>query len=413
MNKDEILDYYKKAAPFIVSFSQNREFVPVYWKNGEKGFGKRPNYIEYEQDLLYFVKRGATSFHVSEERWKDIDKLAEAKREKELNELRIGWDLVIDIDSPDFSVSKLIAKEILKFLKSKNIISFTKYSGNKGFHIIIPWEEFPKKIEWKDKELDLVKEFPRIPRLLIFYIMQKVRKSIENKLNEEVLKAFGFSKETLLNQIEIDMVLVSSRHLFRSVYSLNEKQWLASIPVENISKFSPEDALPEFVQFIEWDFSKLKENSNLEKLIKAALLFDEEKRNERWEKLKEELSKIDELKPRRGRKKKNHPPCIRNILKGLKDGRKRAVFILINYFRRLNYSWEEIRKILYEWNEKNEEPLKERYIEYQIEWHKRKEEEGIRYLPPNCDRLEYYKDMGVCEREKDPRCQKIKNPLNY
>ncbi len=414
MNKKELLQYYKKVAEAIAEFSQNREFVPVYYKNGEKRFGKRPDKVEYAEDVIFYVKKGATSFHVSLERWKDVDALANAKREKDLRELRIGWDLVFDIDSPEFEISKIIAKEICDFLEEKNIPYFVKYSGNKGFHIIIPWETFPKTLERNGKELEISKEFPKLARLVISYVYDRISKKLAKKLEKIVQEYLGISAEEFQKEMVVDTILISTRHLFRAPYSLNEKQWKASIWVENVSNFSPDFADPSLIEDpTNPNFAELEENGNVAKLFKAALLFEETEKWKRLEKVTQEFSIVVEEYPRRGRKRTKHPPCIRNILNGLKDGRKRAVFILINYFRRIGYGWDEIRRILFEWNEKNEEPLKERYIEYQIEWHMRKEAEGIKYLPPNCDNPSYYQDMGVCERDKDPLCQGIKNPLQY
>lgn len=414
MDKKEILNYYRKVAPVIVNFSQNREFVPVYWKDGEKRFGQRPNTIEYEEDLLFYVKKGATSFHVSEERWSDVMKLKEAKREKDLKELRIGWDFVIDIDAPDLRLSKIIGHEITSFYREWGIEYVVKYSGNKGFHIIVPWEEFPKTIEYNGETIELAKVFPEIPRLMISYIFSKIQKKLIKKLQKLSQEILGISGEELSEQILIDAVLISPRHLFRAPYSLHEKSWLASVPVDNINNFVPEMAEPSLIDDpIDLDFSSFKENKNVEKLVIASLLFKE---SERWEKISKIVSAVNikvRIRESKPRKKRELAPCIKNILKGLKDGRKRAVFILINYFRRLGYDWEEIRRILYEWNQKNEEPLKEKYIDYQLEWHKRKEEEGIKYLPPNCNRLEYYQDMGVCEKDKNPKCEGMRNPLSY
>ena len=51
----------------IFEFSQNRECIPRYYE----GFGKRPDMFQYPSDILEQVKKGATSFHCSEELWQD------------------------------------------------------------------------------------------------------------------------------------------------------------------------------------------------------------------------------------------------------------------------------------------------------------------------------------------------------
>src|SRR3989344_1757025 len=89
--------YYSKPEiqKAIFSFSKNREVVPRYFE----GFGKRPDSLQYQGDIFEMVKKGATSFHCSEELWKDPLSIATGMKTEQLNEMRDGWDLLIDIDS--------------------------------------------------------------------------------------------------------------------------------------------------------------------------------------------------------------------------------------------------------------------------------------------------------------------------
>jgi DNA primase large subunit len=100
------------------------------------------------------------------------------------------------------------------------------------------------------------------------------------------------------------------------------------------------------------------------------------------------------------------PPCIKLILQGLKDGKKRALFILMNFFKSLGIEQAEIEKRVEEWNKKNKPQLREGYIKAQFSWQARQK----KMLPPNCDK-DYYKGIGVCM--PDELCSKIKNPVNY
>ena len=101
------------------------------------------------------------------------------------------------------------------------------------------------------------------------------------------------------------------------------------------------------------------------------------------------------------------PPCIKLILKGVKqDGRKRALFLLINFFKSLGLDNNELEKRINDWNEKNYKPLKKGYIASQLIWHNRQKTR----LPPNCDKPNY-KDLAVCY--PDELCRQIKNPVNY
>jgi len=82
------------------------------------------------------------------------------------------------------------------------------------------------------------------------------------------------------------------------------------------------------------------------------------------------------------------------------------LFVLINFFKSLGLIDSELDKRIYEWNEKNYQPLKNGYIQSQLTWFKRNNS----MLPPNCDKT-HYKDLGVCH--PDEFCRQIKNPVNY
>src|SRR3989338_6673466 len=82
------------------------------------------------------------------------------------------------------------------------------------------------------------------------------------------------------------------------------------------------------------------------------------------------------------------PQCMQKILAGnMDDGKKRALFILINFLLHFNFSEQEIEAKLKEWNAKNKNSLAPSYITSQLVWNK-KQKESI--LPPNCDKS-YYK----------------------
>ena len=101
------------------------------------------------------------------------------------------------------------------------------------------------------------------------------------------------------------------------------------------------------------------------------------------------------------------PPCINTMLQGLEDGKKRTLFALINFFSNTGYEWEKIEEILYDWNRRNAEELREVTIKGQLRYRKMQK----KILPPNCSNEAYYKDLQVCN--PDNFCQKIKNPVNY
>ena len=102
---------------------------------------------------------------------------------------------------------------------------------------------------------------------------------------------------------------------------------------------------------------------------------------------------------------KNFPPCVKRIFKGLTDGKKRALFILINLFRSVGMDKDELEKKIDDWNKRNNPLLKQGYINSQLSWSYRKKP----IMPPNCK--EFYKGIGVCL--PDNFCTFIKNPVNY
>ena len=102
------------------------------------------------------------------------------------------------------------------------------------------------------------------------------------------------------------------------------------------------------------------------------------------------------------------PPCIQHISQGLTDGKKRALFILINFLSSCGWNFDQIEQYLKEWNKKNPEPLREVYIQGQIRHHKQQKKKA---LPPNCDNKAYMIDLGACK--PDGFCKKIRNPANY
>jgi len=489
----------------MFEFSQNRECIPRYYE----GFGKRPDAFQYQSDILEQVKKGATSFHCSEELWQDPLEISTELNENEFNDLRIGWDLLLDIDSPYLEYSKIYADLLIKTLEFNGIKNIgVKFSGSKGFHIIIPWKAFPKEI-YGQKTKDM---FPEWPRLICQYLTSIIQPKLEDAIFEEntlkeLAKKTGKSEEDLMiteclscnraaikknlvtwtcpecNQlgeivrlektkripkcpecrrdlieesrkiifacefcelnseknpemftetrqkteslIEADLVLVAPRHLFRMPYSLHEKTALSSIVIDKdkIKKFQIPDANA-FKVKIKNFYPDSKPNEAKELLLQALDWSEQKKQQENTIKQKrtsieteQNLNSPQNQKPTQKGEFKQvvipnpseniFPPCIKKLLQGVKDdGRKRALFVLINFFKSLGVSEQELEKRLEEWNQKNYKPLKYGYIKSQLNWYKKT---GVR-LPPNCDKT-HYKDLNICN--PDALCRQIKNPLNY
>jgi len=418
MKPSEIIRYYKRddVKEEIVRVSKNREVVPLLI-TGE--FGARPQAIIFDKDYDEMIKEGVASLHLSIERWENPTLLKSEMGKKELDDLRIGWDLLIDVDSKDLEFSRICSELVIEALELHGIKSISiKFSGRNGFHIAIPYETFPKLIG-KEEVRSL---FPEASRIIASYLKEMIKKN----LAEEILKNFsigeisgitGIKGEEIIDEefginpykvVDIDPVAISSRHLFRAPLSLHEKTWLVSLPIrkEDLRKFSREMAKVESIEvrakFL--DLSKAKENEAKELFIQA---FDWFSRYKIEEEVSKQIGERFQI-PKKAIPQELFPPCIKSILRGLSDGRKRSVFILINFLRLLGYDWDSVENILKEWNKRNVEPLSEKYIESQLRWHKKLKEI---YVPPNCDNENYYKSIGVCI--PDEICKKIKNPLTY
>jgi hypothetical protein len=398
--------YYlrKDIQAALLDFSKNREMAFNF--NGR--FGKRPDTLEYENDFRVLIENGITSFHCSEELWKNPLELKTEMNPEQMNNLRSGWDLIIDIDSKFLDYSKIAAKLIISALKFHNITSIgLKYSGNKGFHIAVPWEAFPKEIDNVLTE----KLFPDLPRKITGYLKEFIR----NKLIEEIGKfsqqsAYIKGKEKVgdfAEDVMPDLVLVSPRHLFRAPYSLNEKSGFASIVIkpEQLDEFHPGWAKPERV--IPKPFLPQAKKDEAKELVIQALDWD--RKNDQVQRANNANAKqfkrtdfvIKDASP------EVYPPCIKCISAGIKqDGRKRALFILLNFFRSINMPESEIREKVNQWNKANYQPLREGYVLSQISWTMKHKA----MLPPNCENARY-KELAVCQ--PDFFCKKIKNPVNY
>ena len=381
----------------IFNFSKNREVVPRYFE----GFGKRPDSLQYPSDVLEMVKKGATSFHCSEEIWRDPLAVATGMSEKDLNNLREGWDLLIDIDSKYLDYSKILAEQIIKLLEFHGVKNIgVKFSGNKGWHIIIPWKAFPKEvngISTKDK-------FPEWPRIIAKYLSEKTKPLLIEEISKmttqsKYVKDFESPKEVLP-----DLVLVSPRHLFRMPYSLHEKTALSSVVIDKnkIKEFQPNDADPLKTQ-IKSFIPDFKEEEAKELLIQALDWYRETNPEEETK----TYDKQTKYKPIKlvNLLDSQFPPSIQKILKGMQDGRKRALFVLINFFRSIGVEKDELEKRISEWDKKNEVPLGDRYIKPQLIWSFRNKI----VPPPNYDK-DYYKGIGIIPT---PEEMQYKNPVNY
>ena len=406
------LDYYSREE-IQEAILESSELKEVAVMIGDKGFGKRPEVLQYKSDVLELVKQGATSFHISEEHWKNPLLLSTGMTKKQLNDLRAGWDLILDVDSDNLEHSKVIADLLVKALKFHNLSNISvKFSGGTGIHILIPFESFPEKVNNIETRL----LFPEAPKVISEYIKILIKPFLSEKILSistlnDISKTLNIpTKELKINNefnpfkiVELDSQLISSRHMFRLCYSINEKSNLVSIPIDTdkIRYFKPSQAKMQNVEvnlkFLEPEKSVQGEANQL--FMQA---FDSIQKKQEIKITKTQNYEI----PKIAIKEDFFPECIKKMLLGMKeDGRKRAVFVLISFLQHMGWSYELIQTRLLEWNKLNYEPLREGYIISQVSWFKKQQN---KILPPNCGNESYYKSLGIgCFN-----C-KYKNPVNY
>ena len=190
-------------------------------------------------------------------------------------------------------------------------------------------------------------------------------------------------------------------------YSLHEKSGKVSIPLDpnKVLGFSKEMAEPEMVEVSKTKFLDRTKSESGEafKLFESAYDATATLTEEPVKKQGREYENLSEAIP-----ESLFPECIKNLLQGIdSDGRKRALFALVNFLSSCGWSYEMIEKRLKEWNQKNREPLKEVNLMGQLKYVKGRKS----FLPPNCNNESYYKDLQVkCPEEV---CSKIRNPVVF
>ncbi len=513
--------YYSnpKLQQYLLEFGRNREVVPRYYE----GFGKRPDMIQYPSDIIGLVAKGATSFHCSEELWHDPLQIQSSMSPGEMNDLRKNWDLLIDIDSPYLDFSKIACELVCQELEEQGVREYgLKFSGSKGFHVIVSGIAFPEEFEGQKRN----EAFPAWPRAIVGYLMSRIKPQYGRKLqalsinlealqlrtklteadvteflcpnchlvvnpttkvtleckdcgatverpnmtvtkrilkctncpgNFEITKQEPFyvcnncgTKSVDLRQVsgdggtvvlsrsakehsrqysvefertiagekvgEFDMVLVAPRHLFRMPYSLHEKTSLASVVIDKkqVASFSPKDAQP--MQVVLQPYIKeTRPNSGIE-LLRRALEWKAKQEQQLMQSYNAAAQNPNNNRVPGSSKKeyaqrdyshlteKDFPQSIQKLLKGLDDGKKRGLFVLITFLRSIGWTKEKTDVIVREWNEKNKQPLREGYLRSQVEWHYKQRKQ---ILPPNYENDAFYKDLGLFDKRPS-----VKNPLS-
>jgi len=195
-------------------------------------------------------------------------------------------------------------------------------------------------------------------------------------------------------------------------YSLHEKSGLASVPFDpdKVLMFNKKSADPKTLKISRFIFldEKIAVKDEAESLLLKSYEFISQKKVEEEKANIYSSEKTFKIEIENAIPEEFFPPCIKHILKGLKDGKKRSVFMLTNFLTSVGWDYDKIRVLLDGWNKKNAEPLRDNIIISHLRYHKQQKK---KILPPNCDNEMYYKGLQGCFPE--PLCRKIKNPVNY
>jgi hypothetical protein len=409
--------YYKRPEiqNALVDAATDKEIAVSY---GGQGYGKRPDTLQYPQDIIEFAKKGVTSFHCSEELWMNPLQITTGAKRNELDALRKGWDLILDIDCPELTYSKIAGNLLVQALHYHDIKSvFVKFSGNHGFHIAVPFESFPDSIHGTP-----IKDwFPDGPRKIAAYLAHFIRQRLAEELLKfhdiaEIKRRVNKTQEQLVQNnvfdpfkvLSIDTVLIAPRHLYRMPYSLNEKSGLVSIPIdpERILAFDKSTAAPEHVTLpVPYIRRETAAKNEAYKLFIKAFDFVAKTTVQKTE--RDEYTPRKEFEvPTQALSETLFPPCMKLAAQGLTDGKKRALFAIVNFLTSVGWDYDKISEWLKEWNKKNPEPLSETIIEGHVRYHKQAKK---KMLPPNC--RQYWQDLSLCH--PDGLCNRIKNPVSY
>jgi len=193
----------------------------IFLKSGEN-VSHRPLQVNSAEELKWLIqtfnKNSILGIHVTIEKFSDPLLLAEQSPDK----LRVGWDLLIDLDTDNIQDAKRTALAVIALLNHFCINSVkVKFSGRRGFHIIIPGLAFHNF----KTDREFITAYPNVPKAACRFI--------EACLKPEQKKGVTFDYE-----------VYRPRHLMRLAYSLHEETGLVSMPVDvsKINGFDVNDA---------------------------------------------------------------------------------------------------------------------------------------------------------------------------
>jgi len=403
-------------------FEQKEEilnFLEKYCENREVGIRKGDYFqrnIFFSREILeeLFEKKSIFSVHNSIEYYPSFD-----------FENPNFFDFIIDVDL-SLPLSIMFTKKLVDFFQEREIFPIIKYSGNKGFHIILP-------------KIPVDERYPDFYRFVINSITKKVGYELAKELLEKIenefhlLKSFleyfniNIKNRSFRNPKELieknkdkfifnaDAIVISRRHLIRSPFSINEKS-KNNFSGYLISAFTSYELLDELEEKVykeiyirkrimeEYNMNKINIKENIKIFEEQLELYDIDIVRKFFSKYYDKYlvhKKIEEEKNRKKNGKKSIfikrnkltiPKSLKKILDiGVKDGRKRSIFILATFFSNNDgkeiIPYEEFERMIIEWNQKNEPPLKEKELNTILKYIRKY---WGKYKTPKKDREEWW-----------------------
>jgi len=166
---------------------------------------------------------------------------------KEFKNYLINYMLFIETDSPDIKKAHADAKDIKVFLDRYKVKYYVKNSGSKGFHFLIPAEEFDW-LTWKTYDEDIEKNVGDFDKLML---KLPVNENNGEKIFDKVLlfKAISLRLKTLLSCSTIDTSVNDIKRVCKSSYSWDVKKNLIAYPLDDdmFAKFDNSMVTPEKV----------------------------------------------------------------------------------------------------------------------------------------------------------------------
>ena len=178
----------------------------------------------------------------------------------------------------------------------------------------------------------------------------------------------------------------------------------------DLLNFTPKDANPMKIIIIK-QFYKKGDGKEAKELLEEALKMFKQKESESEGKIKRISEEF--VSDFTGVTEEMFPQAIKILLKGLQEGRKRGLFILITFLKSLTYPDDYISQKVRDWNKKNDPPLKEGYVKSQLDWHFKQKK---KILPPNYSNDSFYKDLKLISetpKEKNPLVEVARKLRNF